>query len=263
MTYFNIAQWLRGALFVVPAAESRSGADDGRHRSRQVIKDARNLGAEVEIIRGDVSLLADMRKVFIGPKRPIRGVNQGAMVLRDKMLEVMTLQEYHEALACKHTGTWNLHRAATEQQGINLDFFIMLSSISGVVGTGSQSNYAAGNTFQGAFALYRHSLGLAAHSTNLGIIEDVGYLSQNEVLSDRMQSRSGLLRTGELQLHGILELSILQQTIGLELKGRDKEAGQMITGLPFPLPEDSPLSEDVRFRSLLAPHISEDNDDEA
>ncbi|KAI0010787.1 hypothetical protein F4779DRAFT_638417 [Xylariaceae sp. FL0662B] len=237
---------------------SRSGADDGR--SRQVIEDARSLGAEVDIVRGDVSLLADVRKMFIGSKRPIRGVIQGAMVLRDKTLETMTLEEYHEALECKHTGTWNLHRAAAEQQGINLDFFTMLSSVSGVVGTASQANYAAGNTFQDAFALYRHSLGLAAHSINLGIIEDVGYMSQNEGLSDRVQSRSGLSQISELQLHEILKLSILRQTIGLGLQGRDKEAGQMITGLPFPLPEDSPLLEDVRFRSLLAPHISEDND---
>ncbi|XXG99230.1 hypothetical protein Hte_005567 [Hypoxylon texense] len=232
---------------------SRSGADD--ERSRQVIEDARSLEAEVEIVKGDVSVLGDVQKVFIDSKRPIKGVIQGYGVA------VMTPQEYHEALSCKHVGTWNLHHATAERQGANLDFFTMLSSISGIVGTAGQANYSAGNAFQDAFALYRHSLSLVAHSVNLGIIEDVGYLSQNEVLSDRMQSRSGLSRVGELQLHEILKLSILRQTTGLGLQGRDKTAGQMITGLPFPLPEDSPLLEDVRFRSLLAPYLSKGGDE--
>lgn len=168
----------------------------------------------------------------------------------------MTLQEYHEALACKLSGTWNIHHAAKEQQQNGttttknkLDFFTMLSSISGVVGTASQANYAAGNAFQDAFALHRHSLGLAAHSVNLGIIEDVGYMSQNEGLSGRVQSRSGLSSIGERQLHEILKLSILLQRRG----GGGRAPGQMITGLPSPLPEGSPLMGDVRFRRLLAP----------
>lgn len=175
----------------------------------------------------------------------------------------MTLQEYHEALACKLAGTWNIHHAAKEQQRKGtatatknkLDFFTMLSSISGVVGTASQANYAAGNAFQDAFALHRHSLGLAAHSVNLGIIEDVGYMSQNQGLSGRVQSRSGLSSIGERQLHEILKLSILlqqQQQQGGN-GGVARAPGQMITGLPSPLPEDSPLMGDVRFRRLLAP----------
>jgi hypothetical protein len=45
----------------------------------------------------------------------------------------MSVDEYHGALACKIQGTWNLHHAA-ENLGLQLDFFTMLSSISGVVG---------------------------------------------------------------------------------------------------------------------------------
>lgn len=45
----------------------------------------------------------------------------------------MTLEEYHQAVGCKIQGTWNLHDAA-EKLGLELDFFTMLSSISGVIG---------------------------------------------------------------------------------------------------------------------------------
>lgn len=174
----------------------------------------------------------------------------------------MTLQEWHEALACKLAGTWNVHQAAKEQENgarKKLEFFTMLSSISGVVGTASQANYAAGNAFQDAFALHRHSLGLAAHSVNLGVIEDVGYLSQDETLSNRLKSRSGLSSIGEHQLHEILKMSILQQITGGVRAASQGGRGpaQMITGLPFPLPEDSPLLGDVRFHSLLAPRAED------
>lgn len=161
----------------------------------------------------------------------------------------MSLEDFREALACKVAGTWNIHHAAAETQGNKLDFFTMLSSISGIVGTASQANYAAGNSFQDAFALHRHSLGLAAHSINLGIVEDVGYMSEHQSLTDRVSSRSGLSSINERQLHEILKLSILQQTS----KPSTATAGQMITGLPFPLPMESPLASDMRFHSLLIP----------
>ncbi|KAK8101506.1 hypothetical protein PG999_011880 [Apiospora kogelbergensis] len=126
----------------------------------------------------------------------------------------MTLQNYHNTLSCKFTVTWNIHKAFIAQHGYALDVFTLLSSISWVVGTISQAYYAAGNAFQDAFVQSRRSLGLAAHSVNLGIIDDVGYISQNETLSSRVQSRSGLPRIGEAQLHEMLRLSVAQQTAG-------------------------------------------------
>jgi hypothetical protein len=64
----------------------------------------------------------------------------------------MTIDEYHGALACKLQGTWNLHNTALEQN-LSLDFFTLLSSISGVVGQKGQANYAAGNAVLDAFAV--------------------------------------------------------------------------------------------------------------
>lgn len=170
----------------------------------------------------------------------------------------MTLQEFNEALSCKLAGTWNLHTAAAEhEQPTNrrLDFFTMLSSISGVVGTAGQANYAGGNSFQDAMARYRHSLGLAAHTIDLGIVDDVGYMSEHEALTNRVQSRSQLSSITEAQLLGILRLSILQQTTCLNAES----ASQMITGLPFPLAEDSPILADARFHRLLVPRQDADD----
>ncbi|KAK4156109.1 hypothetical protein C8A00DRAFT_41378 [Chaetomidium leptoderma] len=231
---------------------SRSGGDD--ERSRRVLRDLESLGATARIVHGDVSSLEDTKRVFQESVLPIKGVIHGAMLLRDKTFEAMTLQEFQDALASKFAGTRNLHAAAAEQVAgaRKLDFFTMLSSISGVVGTAGQANYAAGNSFQDAFARYRHSLGLAAHTVDLGIVDDVGYMSEHQALTDRVRSRSQLSGISESQLHDLLKWSILQQTAGLSRES----ASQMVTGLPFPLPEDSPLLADKRFHSLLVPQQS-------
>lgn len=62
----------------------------------------------------------------------------------------------------------------------------MLSSLIGVVGGTSQANYAAGSTFQDAFARWRRSQGLAAVSIDLGAIEVVGFVAENEGVRERL-----------------------------------------------------------------------------
>lgn len=100
--------------------------------------------------------------------------------MQDKPFEMMTLNDYHIAINAKVQETWNLHRASQEFQKQSLDFFIMLSSISGVVGNKGQANYAAVNTFLDAFASYRKTLGLRANIVDLGLIEDVDYVAEQD-----------------------------------------------------------------------------------
>ncbi|KXX73069.1 putative polyketide synthase 5 [Madurella mycetomatis] len=128
----------------------------------------------------------------------------------------------------------------------------MLSAIFGVVGTASQANYTAGNSLRDTFAQYWHSLGLAAHTVNVGIVDNIGYMSEHQALTDRMRSQSQLSGISERQLHDILRWSILQQTAGLCRLG----ASRMVTGLPFTLPTDSPLLAGQRFHTSLVPQQS-------
>ncbi|GAW10791.1 hypothetical protein ANO14919_001260 [Xylariales sp. No.14919] len=107
------------------------------------------------------------------------------MVLRCKTFEATTIQDCRDALACKVWGTWNLHMAV-EQAHQTLLLPHHPVSISGIAG---QANYAVGNSFQDAFASYRHSLGLTAHTVDLGVVEGVSYMSEHQSLADRVQSR--------------------------------------------------------------------------
>ncbi|WXC49306.1 hypothetical protein QX201_008988 [Fusarium graminearum] len=84
---------------------------------------------------------------------PVRGVVQGALALRDRTFSQMTVDEWKLPLQPKIFGTINLDKYFASR---DLDFFVALSSIVSVIGKSGQSNYAAGNGFQDAFA-HAHS----------------------------------------------------------------------------------------------------------
>ncbi|KAI1212630.1 reducing type I polyketide synthase [Annulohypoxylon truncatum] len=225
------------------AVLSRSGYNDDR--CQKVISDIVALGCHIDLIQGDITSVEDVRKAMKSTSAPIGGIIQGAMVLRDRIFASMTIKEYHEALACKVQGTWNLHNVSTEQ-GLNLDFFVMLSSISGICGSKGQANYAAGNAFLDAFASYRRNLGLRACSIDLGVIEDVGYIAEHQQLQDRYDA-AYWDAINEQILRKILNFSIQQQhTTPIN----SQSAAHMITGIRVPQPEDSPLLGDARFAGL-------------
>ena len=160
----------------------------------------------------------------------------------------MSVEEFHEALRPKVKGTWNLHNIALEQN-MPLDFFTMLSSVSGVVGQKAQANYAAANVFLDSFSTYRRGLGLPACTVDLGVIEDVGYISEREALAKRLDTK---VWTGidEGLLHKIVRFSILEQTKPIG----PRSVAQMITGIPVPQKADSFLLNDPRFRGLHYAH---------
>lgn len=82
----------------------------------------------------------------------------------DAVLEKMTFDDWKLSVEPKVHGSWNLHTLLPQ----GMDFFICLSSISGIVGSGGQANYAAANTYMDAFVRYRIMRGEKATSLDLG-----------------------------------------------------------------------------------------------
>jgi len=160
----------------------------------------------------------------------------------------MTSQEYHTCITSKVAGTWNLHTASLSH---NLDFFTLLSSISGVIGQKGQANYAAANTFLDSFASYRQNLNLPASSIDLGVISDVGYVASRSDLAASFNTEI-LTPINERLLHKILLHSLLLQKDGLG-------GSQLITGLVTPQLVTSPLLKDARFTPLALSSTSTTN----
>ncbi|RYC54291.1 hypothetical protein CHU98_g11917 [Xylaria longipes] len=232
----------QGAKSLVVLA--RSGYDDPT--SRKIAMNIRGLGTELTLVIGDVTKNEDVDRVFDKAPKPVAGIIQGAMVLRDRMYSLMRQTEFHEAVVPKIQGSWNLHNAAIRQRA-KLDFFTLLSSICGVVGQKGQANYSAANSFLDAFSEYRKSLGLPACSVDLGVVEDVGYVNDRESLSRRLLAQ-GWPPINEALLHEILYFSILQQ---VDQPYSRASSAQLITGVPVPLPDESPARQDTRFGTLL------------
>ncbi|KAK2011526.1 beta-ketoacyl synthase domain-containing protein [Colletotrichum eremochloae] len=134
--------------------------------------DLRALGAELHIIRCDVT---DRESVFSAAAEcsanlpPVRGVVHAGMVLRDHPFEIMSHDDYMTAIKPKVQGTQNLDDAFGASD--SLDFFIMLSSITAILGKSGQSNYAVGNAYQDAFAHSKKSSSCRYIALNLGAVD--------------------------------------------------------------------------------------------
>ncbi|KAI1191193.1 KR-domain-containing protein [Nemania serpens] len=78
----------------------------------------------------------------------------------------MTYEDWLIGVNSKASGFWNLHTALPS----GLDFFVILSSLNGIVGGRAQANYAAGNTYKDSLAHFRVSLGEKAVSIDPGVM---------------------------------------------------------------------------------------------
>jgi acyl transferase domain-containing protein/acyl carrier protein len=114
---------------------------------------------------------------------PVRGVIHAAGTLDDGVLLQQNWARFAKVLAAKVEGAWNLHE---QTQHLDLDFFVMFSSASALLGPVGQANYAAANSFLDALAHHRHAQGLAALTINWGPWADVG---QAAALDPRLQRR--------------------------------------------------------------------------
>ncbi|KAB8070012.1 KR domain-containing protein [Aspergillus leporis] len=117
---------------------------------------------------------------------PIRGIIQAAMVLKDALVSQMTADDFHVALRPKVQGSWNLHKISSE-----VDLFVMLSSLVGVMGGAGQANYAAAGVFQDALAQHRVAQGKPAVTIDLGMVKSIGYVAETDLAVAKRLARIG------------------------------------------------------------------------
>ncbi|RYC94339.1 hypothetical protein BFJ63_vAg2945 [Fusarium oxysporum f. sp. narcissi] len=135
------------------------------------------------------------------------GIIQISMVLRDRMFEDMTFQEWEMTTRPKAQGTWNLHNASLAVK-CPLDFFLLFNSLSGILGQVGQANYASANTFLDVFARYRAGMGLPCTSLDLGAMEGIGYLDENQDLLRKMKG-TGWRPVDESELVEALNVALM------------------------------------------------------
>jgi len=112
------------------------------------------------------------------PELPLAGVIHAAGLLKDGLLQNQTWLSFRQVIAPKLTGAWNLHQATLD---IELDFFILFSSVASLVGSPGQSNYTVANAGLDAIAHYRQSLALPALSINWGAWANSGMAAEQNL----------------------------------------------------------------------------------
>lgn len=111
-----------------------------------------------------------------------------ANIIQDGIFSYMSYEDWQASTSPKTRGSWNLHTLLPK----GMEFFVMLSSIAGVVGSAGQANYAAGNTYMDGLAHYRNAQGERATALDLGAILDHGVLAGNHALRDLVLSNEML-----------------------------------------------------------------------
>jgi polyketide synthase 12 len=165
------------------------------------------LGAKATVVACDSADLDSVKSVMtmFGEDRPLRGVIHAAGVLDDGALTALTPERLDTVFAPKLDGAWHLHQLT---QDVELDFFVMFSSISGVMGTPGQGNYAAANTFLDALAHVRRAKGLPAASVAWGAWDGQGMAARLSEADRTRFARQGMDALAPEEGMELLELAV-------------------------------------------------------
>ncbi|CRG89192.1 Nonribosomal peptide synthetase 14 [Talaromyces islandicus] len=193
-------------------------------------KSMEQLGTIVRFYKMDVTVKEDIQRVcdeIETSMPPIAGVANGAMILHDTLFNQMSLDMMEEVLKPKIDGTNYLDEIFYDT---DLDFFILFSSLSSVVGNTGQSNYAAASTYLTSLAAKRRKRGKAASAFDIGRVVGMGYVERaGQVVQDQLV-KYGYMPISESDFHQMFAETILSgrpefesnsEIITVEAKGEE------------------------------------------
>ena len=182
----KVARWLadRGAGAIV-----LNGRRDPDPDAAAAIAELREQGATVSVELADVTDAAAVDAMLArisGTLPPLAGVVHSVGLLSDAALTNQTWASFEQVLWPKVLGAWQLHRATED---LDLDMFVLFSSVAGVMGNPGQANHAAANAFLDVLAAHRRSRGLAGQSIAWGAWSELGEAEEHrERIAGRLEA---------------------------------------------------------------------------
>ncbi|MFI6824211.1 SDR family NAD(P)-dependent oxidoreductase [Micromonospora sp. NPDC050187] len=211
----GVARWLADSGARQLVLVGRTGAPA---TARPVLDDLARAGVEVVSLAADLTVADEVARVLDHVREhlaPLRGVVHAAGVLDDGILLQQTAERYRRVARPKIDAAWHLHDQTRTEA---LDFFVLFSSVTSVLGSPGQGSYAAGNAFLDALAHARRAAGLPALSVNWGPWSAVGMAARLE-------------QGGQQALRGLRAISPDQGVAVLDgLLGRD---AAQVAVMPF------------------------------
>lgn len=115
-------------------------------------------GGSVTYIQTDISNKKEVNELIsIIQKRygSLTSIIHGAGIIQDNYIIKKSVEEFNSVLGPKVSGLAYLDEAT---QSMNLDLILLCSSLAGAWGSPGQADYATGNAFMDAYAVYRNQL---------------------------------------------------------------------------------------------------------
>ena len=180
---------------------------------------------------GQESEVADLLEKIRAELPPLAGVVHLAGVLDDALLPQQDLDRFRKTLGPKAYGAHHLHRLTKDD---DLEFFILYSSASAVLGSPAQGNYAAANALLDGLVAQRRAQGLPATAVNFGPWGQGGMASSQAAVANLsaqgmmpLEPSAALAALGEAIRHGAAQATVL--------KANWQRTAKMLGGIRPPL----------------------------
>ncbi len=184
------ANWLveRGARHLVLVGRSGASTEE----AREAVELMRSRGAEVLVEALDIADRKSAHALFekiAASMPPLAGVIHAAMVLDDAIIANTDEARLVKVLWPKIAGAEILDHLTRD---LALDYFVLFSSATTIIGNPGQGAYVAANGFLEGLARRRREAGLPALAIAWGAISDVGVLARKSATLDSLASRAGV-----------------------------------------------------------------------
>ncbi|ADD43786.1 type I polyketide synthase [Stackebrandtia nassauensis] len=156
---------------------SRRGPDAAG--ASELVAELAALGAHADVAACDMTDREAVRELLSGIN--LGSVIHAAAILDDGVVEALDAERLRGVFAAKASSAAILDDLTA---GVDLDAFVLFSSIAGVIGSGGQANYAAANAYLDALAVDRRRRGLP------GVSMAWGFWSLRSELTEKLDDRA-------------------------------------------------------------------------
>ncbi|WPS89977.1 SDR family NAD(P)-dependent oxidoreductase [Brevibacillus halotolerans] len=174
---------------IILAGRSPLSLDKALH-----LKEIQESGSYVKYQQVDITKIEEVESLIQRIQKSfgrLDGIIHSAGIINDNFILKKNKQELGEVLAPKVSGLVHLDEATKH---INLDIFVLFSSIVGYLGNAGQADYSTANAFMDAYARYRNELVMAKQrqghtvSINWPLWQEGGMRAGNEAEKQLMNS---------------------------------------------------------------------------
>ncbi len=152
----------------------KNGKNKKLIRAMKTIMETEAKGSKVTCYSGDSASINDMKTIIKDIKEKyyaVNGVIHCAGIAGDGFIFKKSFEDFEKVLKPKIDGSFILNSVTSDE---NLDFFVLFSSITSILGGQGQGDYTAANSYLDSFSEYRNKKGKRTLCINWGAFKEVG-----------------------------------------------------------------------------------------